>query len=446
MAQKNKPRKHVSEARKTFSFKRFCHSYINYGYWKSLFLDPSKLFPTACFLFVLECIINVTVINYVKYTEIDWRAYIQEVEGVLNGTFDYSLLKGDTGPLVYPAGFVWIFSCLYYVTDNGKNILLAQYIFALLYLINLILILRIYLKCKKLPPYVLILTCLTSYRIHSIFVLRLFNDPVAIILLYASINAFLDSRWNLGSFLYSMAVSVKMNILLFAPALLLAYLKCLGLMETIHQLMICACLQGIIALPFLVTNPVNYLVGAFNLGRVFLYEWTVNWKFLPEYLFVDKRFHIALLVVHLFFLALFYKSCSLHLSSYAKLKAVETGIKPQLKKNSSFNMNTSAQLLVLPLFLSNFVGVACSRSLHYQFYIWYFHTLPFLLWSTHYSIPTRLAILGIIELCWNTFPSTWISSVSLLICHLAVLYGIHKTQSKLLGRVNNSQATLSKNQ
>lgn len=94
MAQKNKPRKHVSEARKTFSFKRFCHSYVNYGYWKSLFLDPSKLFPTACFLFVVECIINVTVINYVKYTEIDWRAYIQEVEGVLNGTFDYSLLKG----------------------------------------------------------------------------------------------------------------------------------------------------------------------------------------------------------------------------------------------------------------------------------------------------------------------------------------------------------------
>lgn len=33
-------------------------------------------------------------------TEIDWTAYMQEVEGVVNGTYDYTKLKGDTGPLV----------------------------------------------------------------------------------------------------------------------------------------------------------------------------------------------------------------------------------------------------------------------------------------------------------------------------------------------------------
>ena len=33
-------------------------------------------------------------------TEIDWVAYMQEVGGVINGTFDYMQLKGDTGPLV----------------------------------------------------------------------------------------------------------------------------------------------------------------------------------------------------------------------------------------------------------------------------------------------------------------------------------------------------------
>lgn len=33
-------------------------------------------------------------------TEIDWKAYMAEVEGVINGTYDYTQLQGDTGPLV----------------------------------------------------------------------------------------------------------------------------------------------------------------------------------------------------------------------------------------------------------------------------------------------------------------------------------------------------------
>lgn len=33
-------------------------------------------------------------------TEIDWKAYMAQVEGVLNGTYDYTQLQGDTGPLV----------------------------------------------------------------------------------------------------------------------------------------------------------------------------------------------------------------------------------------------------------------------------------------------------------------------------------------------------------
>ena len=33
-----------------------------------------------------------------------------------------------------------------------------------------------------------------------------------------------------------------------------------------------------LALPFLTTYPVEYLKGAFDLGRVFMFKWTVNYK------------------------------------------------------------------------------------------------------------------------------------------------------------------------
>ena len=137
-----------------------------------------------------------------KYTEIDWIAYMQEVEGVKNGTYDYSLLKGDTGPLVYPAGFVWIFMGFYHLTSSGTNIKLAQCLFAGLYLVNIALVFRLMVRSRKVPPYVLAIMSLTSYRVHSIFTLRLFNDPVAMVLLYASLNLFLANYWSLGSVFY----------------------------------------------------------------------------------------------------------------------------------------------------------------------------------------------------------------------------------------------------
>lgn len=48
---------------------------------------------------------------------------MQEVKGFLDGERNYSNLKGDTGPLVYPAGFVYVFSFLRWLTDEGTNIL-----------------------------------------------------------------------------------------------------------------------------------------------------------------------------------------------------------------------------------------------------------------------------------------------------------------------------------
>ena len=98
----------------------------NWSTISKLIFSPSYSWVAAICLLVAEFVLTIVVIHRVKYTEIDWLAYMQEVEGVVNGTFDYSQLRGDTGPLVYPAGFVWLYMGLYYVTAQGTNILLAQ--------------------------------------------------------------------------------------------------------------------------------------------------------------------------------------------------------------------------------------------------------------------------------------------------------------------------------
>lgn len=103
-------------------------------------------------------------------TEIDWKAYMQQVEtvsevsrsmvpfasravylfffqirsgvfgeniefilvglGMIQGETDYREIMGQTGPLVYPAGFVHVFRVMYWTTGGGSiaqaQVLLAE--------------------------------------------------------------------------------------------------------------------------------------------------------------------------------------------------------------------------------------------------------------------------------------------------------------------------------
>ena len=55
--------------------------------------------------------------------------------------------------------------------------------------------------------------------------------------------------------------------------------------------------------PFLWTNPWSYIERSFDLKRQFFYKWTVNWRFLDEDVFLNRTFHVTLLMTHLVLLA-----------------------------------------------------------------------------------------------------------------------------------------------
>lgn len=378
------------------------------------------------------------------------------------------------------------------MTSRGQNIVLAQYIFIGIYMLQLWLVLRLFSKSRKIPPYLIVLSIFTSYRIHSIYALRLFNDPIAILLLYGALNLFLDRKWTLGSIVFSLGVGVKMNVLLFAPAILMLYIANLGYVKTVVQLAICAGIQLLIGAPFLLTYPVAYIKGSFNLGRIFEHKWTVNYRFLNRDMFENTSFHICLLIIHVALLALVSKPCYLFFKNYARLrnlqaqfqpqidaenreieelvrkkmkrtkvlakeaeeemtdeqkqflKSFEKGIKSQFSeptvpsspepikpveedpKKVEIHFDQCVQLALLPIFLINFIGVICARSLHYQFYVWYFHSLPYLSWFTDYHTSFKILILLLIEFCWNQYPSTIFSSLLLHACHMVLLVGVVK--------------------
>lgn len=102
-------------------------------------------------LIALEVVINYWVIKNVNYTEIDWSTYMAQIgtifgysDGKSNLNFNYTQIEGPTGPLVYPAGHVYVFYLFKELTENGQNIRIAQYIFLCIYISQLILVYKIF--------------------------------------------------------------------------------------------------------------------------------------------------------------------------------------------------------------------------------------------------------------------------------------------------------------
>lgn len=381
--------------------------------------NPKTTFAFA--LLFIDAILVSLIIAYVPYTKIDWDAYMSQVNGFLEGERDYTNLKGDTGPLVYPAGFLYVYSAIQFVT--GGEVFLAQILFGILYIINLGIILFIYVKTDALPWWALCLLCL-SKRVHSIFVLRLFNDCIAMTFLHAALASLLYQRWHLGLIIFSAAVSIKMNVLLYAPPLLLLMLKAMDVGGVITALAGAALVQILLALPFILSQPIAYISRAFNLGRVFIHFWSVNFKFVHEPIFVSKEFAVSLLIAHLMLLLAFahYKWCKHEGGLFRFLHSKVVSMKLKL-----FNSNVKVlkkEHIATSMFVGNFIGIVCARSLHYQFYSWYFFSLPYLLWRTPFPTLLRIILFIGVEVCWNIYPSNIYSSALLLGIHLVILWGL----------------------
>jgi alpha-1,3-mannosyltransferase len=338
---------------------------------------------------------------------------MQEVASFVHGERNYENMAGDTGPLVYPAGFVYIFSALRWLTNEGENIFAGQCIFVALYLVTLNIVLRLYRKAAVVPWWACIFLIL-SKRIHSIFMLRLFNDCIAVLFGYLAIDLFTSKRWRIGCVVYSLSIGIKMNMLLHAPGILLVLLVCTGIKETVVCLSICATVQFLLGCPFLVAHPMEYIKRSFDFGRVFMYKWTVNWKFLPEEVFLSKAVSITLLVLTVCFLLFFaYKWFSTK--------------KLQITFLSRDCAKMDPCFIITTIFTSNFIGIVFARTLHYQFYVWYFHMLPHLLWCIRIPTYGRVLIMLMIEVAFNVYPATAWSSLLLQAAHIFILLSIFRS-------------------
>lgn len=527
-----------------------------------LALSPLNFELVAIPLWILESLALKYIVANVAYTEIDYSTYMQQVSQFWAGERDYANIGGDTGPLVYPAGHLWVYTALQWVsgTERGgvkekksmaqvlagnafygakalaktavatstetvktavhdsldaleraadpaviegmQNVQGAQHVFRWVYLATFTTVVFGYWLLNErvgwrgtglsfvdndvrregngrlwgFSPYLLVLLA-TSKRLHSIYVLRMFNDcfvtlfmAVSWVLLLTAVNVKRDAFQRVNApvaaggenghgpdtsaptleehttastvilygllfasvALYSLALSVKMSALLYFPGYaLVVYLLC---SESAFQLamVLFVGLEVQLALnwPFVSHSSAltrNFLARAFDFGRVFQYKWTVNWKFVSEDIFLSRGFHTSLFVLHVATLAvlgLWVFLAPRFMGKSVKRFVSDAVLRPFQETLSPTNIILSERgevYVTYVLFSCNLVGILFSRSLHYQFLAWYHWTLPFFYQASGLPWYAVVVLAAAHEWCWCVFPATPLSS-GVLVCVLSILF------------------------
>ncbi|GFZ46746.1 Asparagine-linked glycosylation protein 6 [Saitozyma sp. JCM 24511] len=441
---------------------------------RALLFERRYFFHLVGLLVLGELVLGLLIIAKIPYTKIDWTAYMEQVDMFLDGEDDYSEIQGETGPLVYPALHLYIYTALHQLLPSDSRERPAQFVFLGLYIFNLLSISAIYYLAgrprERTPPLsaedtttkvspdgplspaspptsssfyasssshipqALLIPLTLSKREHSIYLLRLFNDPFAMALLYLAVLAFMlgGSRgWRIGCVVFSLALGVKMNILLFLPGLICLLFQYRGLVGTLEGVLTIVAVQVLLPSPFFLSFEDPYLTrayfaSAFDFSRQFFYKWTVNWRFLSERFFLSQTLSTSLVATHLGLLVLFglFKWSPVPGGTVAVLKR---GLRPSSWSRPAAQIdNLPAYHIPLVLFTSNLIGMMCARSLHYQFHSWYFLQIPLLLYmgGAGGSLIIGIAVWCAIEYGWMTYPASPTSSGVLLASHLIMIAGL----------------------
>lgn len=320
-----------------------------------------------------------------------------------------------------------------------------------IYLFTLFFVLFFVYRPARVPPYFLVLLVL-SKRIHSVYMLRMFNDVISTLFSVFAVAALQRRLWSFSAVILSIAVSVKMNSLLYLPGAALIYLQALGPVGAFVRAAVpFLAVQFAVAVPFISAGyQKEYFSQAFEFSRVFFYKWTVNWRFVPEAIFLSKPFALVLLGAQLLLITAFCVKRGYHWLAPIKVPKIFSAVPPSTSElpalvrallNPSHIERTQRLARITPeyvlttLVTSNLIGILCARSLHYQFYSWYFWTIPYVLSKVTPVFGHFFALVAFAsqEFAWNTYPSTNTSSAVLVGCNFALVAALY-VQGQLDGR------------
>lgn len=208
-----------------------------------------------------------------------------------------------------------------------------------------------------------------------------------------------------------------MSSLLYLPAFGLILFLAAGSRKALRLAALMAQIQVALSLPFITgqrSNLQSYVGKAFEFSRVFLWKWTINWRFAGREVFESAWFKYTLLFSHVALLVSFMYTRWIRPAKRTIPSLITLVYNPNSAtpaETEAISRSISPQYMLTTLLTCNVIGMLCARSLHYQFHSWMAWGTPFLLWKSHLGPAFVVPVWVLQEYAWNVYPSKWVASL-----------------------------------
>lgn len=245
---------------------------------------------------------------------VDTTAYINQAGQVARGQRDYEKLVTNQGPCYYPAGHIWFYRCFFRIFNTNEN---AETILKMFHII--LHSVSNYLSCSLAKAYfvdqpltvqLIQLTLLGNSKWRRVEQ-ELFNDQVMAFFCLLSVYLLtICKRPFLASLSLTSALSMKASAIFYVPTFLGLLQYRHGIITLITCVVIMVTFQVLIAAPFLVIKSKEELIrpskeraltylrmskflggdGKGGPGWGAALEWSIYWRFIPEWLYLSEDF------------------------------------------------------------------------------------------------------------------------------------------------------------
>jgi alpha-1,3-mannosyltransferase len=214
------------------------------------------------------------------YQEIDWHCYAAFGQAVWNGQRNYQEMLCDYGYNVYPAAMSWLYAGIAAVTGGGAvdRILVIHVV---LWTLISALAFRTYAPHMDRGWWLFSVLPLVVQSPFRAAISRVTNDTwvaAFTVALHALIQA---GHLKSTTVVFAVLLSLKMNSMLLAPAILYVYWSYLRSVRRIAMHMGAgATIMIALASPFLAAHPREYLGLTYDFSRLFEHRVNMAWGFL----------------------------------------------------------------------------------------------------------------------------------------------------------------------